>query len=130
MSSANIVSLDVDVRCPGLESDDLDSLTRSLCKELSELETERVQLRAAGAVPKGAKVADPVTLGAIAVAVLPNLLPKVVEFLDHWVQRLQGEPKLKLKVVRGSETFELELPATGANANELKKMLEAVRAAT
>jgi hypothetical protein len=57
-----------------MDRDAFDSLTRQLRSELLDLEVESAELIHEGEPPEGAKAADAVTLGELAVTVLPNFL--------------------------------------------------------
>ena len=70
-------------------ADQVDELTRQLYAELGELGVEAVSLAASEPAPEGAKSAEALTIGALAVAVLPTFLPKLVAYLQpgHCVAR-------------------------------------------
>lgn len=79
----------------------LDQLTRRLMRDLRDLGAESVERPAGETAPEGAK-GDPITLGALALAVLPALLPKLVELLQAWAGR--GESRVvKIKTPSGVE---------------------------
>ncbi len=99
------------------DTEELDSLTRQLLNEIRELEVESAELVVAGSAPEGAKVVDPVTLGVIAVAVLPALLPKLIEFLQAWTLRGWGRT-MKFKGKIGSQDIEFE-----GTPNDFKALL-------
>jgi len=68
----------------------LDQLTRQLLQELQDFDgVETADLVKGGPVASGAKSSEAVTLGQIAVVVLPALLPKLIEFVQAWVMRGQ-----------------------------------------
>ena len=102
--------------------DELDDLTRQLLGELREMEVESAEMVSAGAAPAGSKVADPALLGAVAVAVLPAVLPKLVEFMQAWALRGQGRT-VKFKGKVGGQEMEFE----GA-AEDLKTLLATLSA--
>jgi len=108
-----MVQIDLD------DSDDerLDSLARQLAGELSEQDVESVELARAGAAPKGTKSAEAVTLGAVALTVLPALLPKIVEFCQAWALRGQGRT-VKFKGKIGGQDIEFE-----GKAEDLQRVL-------
>ena len=100
------------------DPEELDRLTRRLRDEIRELEVESVELAEGGTAPPGAKSAEAVTLGALAVVVLPTVLPKLVEFLQAWAMRGQART-LKFKGKISGEQIEIE----GATLEELKALL-------
>jgi hypothetical protein len=126
MKDHEAIPIDLQLGDETLSADDLDSLTRALHSELSELPIERVNFTA-GTAPPRAKVADPVTLGALAIAVLPSFLPKVLEFLERWAQR-SSSLTMKLKIARAGTNVEIELPASSAGTDQLRKVLQALDA--
>ena len=120
-SSPNYLTLQIDAG----ESDPerLDRLTRQLRSELLDLEVENVDFVKENQLPEGAKAADAVTLGALAVAVMPNFLPKLVEFLQSWTLRGEGY-KVKVKSQIGDRSIELEYTPKAMSQEELKTLVE------
>jgi len=70
--------------------DQLDLATRNLREELYDLGVDSAERISAGEAPAGAKSADAVTVGALAVAVLPTFLPRLVEYLQSWCMRVEN----------------------------------------
>jgi hypothetical protein len=88
------------------DAESIDSLTRQLMEELREQNLETVDL-VVGEAPAGTKAADPVTIGAIAVTVLPGVLTKLVEFVQAWSLRGQGRT-VKFKGILSGRQIEFE----------------------
>jgi len=109
--------LTVQVALDEADPEELDRLTRQLADELRQREVESVGMVQAGAAPEGSKAAEAVTLGAVAVAVLPAVLPKIIEFCQAWAQRGQGR-LVKFKGKVGGQEIEFE-----GNAEDLKRLL-------
>ncbi len=103
----------------GGSDEQADVMARSLARQLDELGAEAELLRGAPA-PQGTK-GDSVTVGSIAIAVLPTLLPKVLDFLGHWVGRQSG-PTVKLKTERDGKTIEFTL--SGGDIKGQRAVLE------
>ena len=103
------------------DSEEIDRLTYHLLREIRELEVESAELVTAGAAPKGTRSAEIVTIGALAVAVLPTVLPKLIEVLQAWIMRGQGRT-VKFKGRLGIGEIEIE----GATPAELKALLAAL----
>ena len=83
------------------DAERLDTLTTYLQRDLRELGVDSVERPTAGATPEGAK-GDPFTLGALALVVVPVLLPQLLEFLQAW--SLRGEQRrVKIKLPDGTE---------------------------
>ena len=102
---------------PDATPEEIDALARQLLDGLRELDVESAELLSAGPAPDGSKAADPVTLGALAVAVLPTVLPKLVEFVQSWAQRGQSR-SVKFKGTIAGQSIEFEGPA-----DELKALI-------
>ena len=103
------------------DAEELDRLTRQLLGEIRELEVESAELVTAGAAPEGTRSAEVVTMGALAVAVLPTVLPKLIELVQAWIMRGQGRT-VKFKGRLGIGEIEIE----GATPAELKALLAAL----
>ena len=92
---------------PDTLPDELDAMARQLLDELRDTDVAAAELASAGASPAGTKSAEAITLGAVAVAVLPTFLPKLVEFVQAWSLRGQGRTvKFKGKVAGQDMEFE------------------------
>jgi hypothetical protein len=108
----------------GLEGDappeEVDALARGLLREVRELEVEAAELATAGAAPAGAKSGDAITLGAVALAVLPAFLPKIMDFIQAWALRGHGRVVRFKGKVAGQE---IEFEGTAA---DLKAVLAAL----
>jgi hypothetical protein len=102
--------------------DDLDEIARQLVSELKEMEVESVNLASGGSAPAGTKSVDPVTTGAIILAVLPTFLPKIVDFIQAWSLRGQGRI-VKFKGKISGQVIEFE-----GSGEELQKILAALSA--
>ena len=87
--------------------EDVDQMTRQLLLELRELEIESAELLQGDSAPQGAKAVDPVTTGAIALAVFPTALPKIIEAVQAWVLRSNNRTvKFKGKIAGQIIEFE------------------------
>jgi hypothetical protein len=106
----------------------LDRVTRQLRGELLDLDVEAVDFVQEEKLPEGTKAADAVTLGALAVTVLPNFLPRLVEFLQAWTLRGEGR-KVKVKSQVGDRSIELEYTPEALSQGELKTLLETLTSA-
>jgi hypothetical protein len=107
MVDSEITQLVLEVSAQDATIEDIDQLTRQLLGELRELDAESVALMRAVAAPDGTKSGDPVTTGAIVMAILPNVLPKLIEVVQSWVARGSGRTvKFKGKVAGMTIDFE------------------------
>lgn len=104
-------------------ADELDQLTRSLRDEIEDLGVESVTLVKDDTKPQGTKAADAFTLGALAVAVLPAVIPKLVGFLQSWSMR--GENRVvKIKTQVGDRSLEVEYSPKSMSSDELKHLVD------
>jgi hypothetical protein len=102
--------------------EDLDTLTRQLRDEISDLGVESVGLATAEVVPAGTKSMEAVTLGALAVTVLPTVLPRLIEFLQAWSLRAKDRT-VKIKASVGDRSVDVEYPA-GASETVVKELIQ------
>ena len=93
--------------------EDLDALTRELRNEIHEFGVESVRLHTAHATPSGTKSVEAVTIGALAITVLPAALPRLIEFVQAWT--LRGKDRtVKIKATVGDRSVDVENPAGGS----------------
>jgi len=103
-------------------AEDLDALTRQLRNEIQEFEVESVSLPAAHAAPSGTKSVEAVTLGALAVTILPTALPRLIEFLQAWSLRSKDRT-VKIKASVGDRSVDVEYPA-GASETVVRELIQ------
>jgi hypothetical protein len=89
MDNPELTELNIEVLASDATEEELDRMTRQLLSELRELNVESARLIKGGPAPKGSK-GDPVTIGSIAVEVLPLAIPGVITLVQAWVSRGQG----------------------------------------
>ena len=105
------------------DADEIDRLARNLLAEIKDLEVESADLVREGEAPTGTKSAEVVTIGALAIAVLPSVVPKLVEFLQSW--SLRGESRtVKIKTQRGDRSLEVEYSPASMSPEELKSLVD------
>jgi hypothetical protein len=120
MDNQQALDLNLEISASDASAEELDSLTRQLLSELREVELESAQLTSGEVAPAGTKSVDPVTIGALAIAVLPNLLPKLVDVVSAWALRGQGRT-VKFKGKIGGQTIQFE-----GTSDELQKLIAAL----
>ena len=113
MTKDDPIELNVQVSAEHATEEDIDRMTRQLLSELRDLDVESAQLEKGETAPVGSK-GDPVTIGSIAIEVLPAALPGIVKFVQSWMARGRGRT-VKFKG-RGIE-FE-------GSAEDLQRLLE------
>lgn len=89
MAETDKAEFEIQVSVADATEDELDRLTRQLLKEVRETDVESAELAKGGPAPAGSK-GDPITMGAIAIEVLPAVLPSVIALVQAWVMRGQG----------------------------------------
>lgn len=105
-----------------VSAEELDRLARQLRDEIQESGMASAELARGAPAPVGTKGADPVTLGALALVVLPTAVPPLIEFLKSWAMRGEGRT-VKVKAQAGDRALEVEFnPATVSQA-ELKELV-------
>src|SRR5262245_32924035 len=108
---------------PDADADELDRLTRALRSEIQEIEVESVELVRGQNKPEHTKGVDPVTFGALAIAVLPSVAPKLIDFLQSWVMRADNRT-VKIKTQIGERSLEVECSQKLLSQDELKKLID------
>jgi hypothetical protein len=124
-SRATSVTLIVDAGTDAL-AEDVDALTRRLRTEIQELGVETVTLQATDTAPSGTKSVEAVTLGALAVTVLPQLLPRLIEFLQAWSLRSKDRT-VKIKATVGDRSVDIEYPE-GASEVAVQELIQKMTA--
>jgi hypothetical protein len=89
MEENNKAEFEIQVSIVDATDEELDRFTRQLLAELRDLDVESAELTKGESAPKGSK-GDPITLGSIALVVLPAALPKVFDLVQGWGARGQG----------------------------------------
>lgn len=121
MSDSETIHFNITVSAPDHTDDEHDQLTRQLLRDLKDLDVESATLARGDAAPSGAKAAEVITTGTIALAVLPTMLPKVLEFLQAW--SLQGKGRMiKFKGKIAGQNIDFE--GSFAEMEKLVAMLE------
>ncbi len=107
MEELDMIRLNLQISADDATSDQVDELTRRLLAELRDMDVESAELASAGPAPDGAKSAEALTAGAIALSVLPAALPKLIDFIQAWAMRGQGRTvKFKGKISGQAVEFE------------------------
>lgn len=89
MTDTDKAEFELQVSIADATDEELDRFTRQLLSEIRELDVETAELTHGDAAPQGSK-GDPITLGSIALVVLPAALPKVFDLVQGWASRGQG----------------------------------------
>jgi hypothetical protein len=108
--------------------DELDLQTRSLRRELLELGAGSAELLHGQPAPEGTKSVEAVTLGSLALVVLPAFLPKLVEYLQSWAQRDENR-RVKVRTQVGDRSIELDYLPSSLPDKELTRLVETLSGA-
>jgi hypothetical protein len=90
MTTENPIEFEIEVTAHDATPEDLDGMTRNLLRELRESDVESARLLSVGSAPKGTKAGESITIGMLAIEVLPSVLPSVIGLVQGWVTRGQG----------------------------------------
>ncbi len=120
MENQQPIKLNLEISAADATGEEIDRLTRQLLAELKQADVESAERVAGGHAPAGTKSIDPVTAGAIAIAVLPPMLTKIIETLQAWLVRDRSR-KVKFKGKVAGQVIEFE----GA-AEDLQKLIESL----
>jgi len=101
----------------------LDQLTRQLRTEIQELDVEAVDLVRSQSVPEGAKSGEAITLGALAVTLVPAALPQLLEFVQAWALR-RANRVVKIKTQSKDELIEVEFDPRTISQDQLKSFVD------
>jgi hypothetical protein len=114
--NSDLVQMTLNVGIPSDSPDELDIESRRLRRELREADFTVVESRAPA--PVGSKSPEAFTLGALTVALLPKVVPQLIEVLGRWLGS-RANRKLKLKLPNG-----LECELTGSmSTSEVNKLI-------
>jgi hypothetical protein len=112
--------------CDSGDLEQVDQKTRSLIAELRDSDfVTAAGLVEGNSTPKGAKSPDAVTVGMLALAVLPTMLPRLVEFLQSWTLRW-FDYKIRIKRQVGDQSLEIEYIPAKTSPDELQDLLDRV----
>lgn len=110
----------VQIAAAGVDDEEIDRMTRHLRSELEEAGVESATF-APGLAPAGAKVIDPITIGALLLNVVPAAIPAVTNLLQSWIGRDAGRT-VKVSVKVGDRSVDVEYSPhqmSGADVNAL-----------
>jgi hypothetical protein len=107
MTAQESIEFEVEISAEDTTPEDIDGMTRQLLAELRNMDVESASLLQSGQTPSGTKSADPITIGAIAIAVLPTVLPKIIESIQAWALRGHGRT-VKFKGKINGQVIEFE----------------------
>ena len=114
-STQDALEFEIEIAAEDATEEDLDRMTRNLLSELQETEVESADLVSTGVAPEGSK-GDPITIGTLAMTVMPAVLPGVIDIIRAWVGRGEGRT-VKFK----GKGIEFE-----GSPEELQKLLESL----
>ncbi len=89
MTTDQPIQFEIEVSARDISEGDLDQMTRNLLNELRGSDALSADLVSSGVAPKGTK-GDLVTVGMLALEVLPAAAPSLIAMVQAWVMRGQG----------------------------------------
>jgi hypothetical protein len=81
------------------------------------------KVRRLAAAPPATRSAEAVIAGTVAVAVLPAVLPKLVELLNSWMALRKGRT-VRVKVSRGDAAIEVEFAPGERGGDEILNFID------
>ena len=105
------------------DADALDRLARQLLSEVREVDVEQATLERSGSVPAGAKSAEVLDWGSVAIAVLPAVLPKVIEVVTGFVRRHQG-CTIKIRTEHLGRQIEVSYDPSSMKPDDAKRLVD------
>jgi hypothetical protein len=117
LSSEEALNFEIEVISSEATEEELDRMTRNLLFELRQTDVESAELVSVGTAPDGTK-GDAITIGTLAMTVVPAVLPVVIEMIRAWAGRREGRT-VKFK----GKGIEFE-----GSPEELQKLLDTLEA--
>ena len=102
-----------------VDVNEIDLLARQLGNEIKDatfVESVKPASVRSGLL-RGAKATDPVTVGVLAIAALPSVLPALIEFIKSWTLRANNR-SIAVKVQEGDKLVEVSYPIKGDMSKE------------
>ena len=119
---SNEMQLHIQIDESEVDDERLDTLTRTLMRDLRGLGAASVSRPEGEAAPEGAK-GDPFTVGALVMVVAPALLPMLVDFLQAWL--LRGEDEHRRVTIKAPNGVEVAfLPEKRLTADEIAELTD------
>jgi hypothetical protein len=120
-SSSVVFLLELSSQTP-VSQDQLQETTFQLRDELMELNVESVELAKSGKTAEGAKAGDAFTLGALVIAVAPEMVKELVKLILDWLPR---DPTriIKIRQKNGGPEYEIKGSWKAQQLAEVMKLL-------
>ncbi len=90
MTTEDSIKLELEILAEYTTDEDIERMTTNLWKELNESHVESVERVKSDIAPAGTKAGDVVTIGMLALEVLPAVAPGIIALVQAWVMRGQG----------------------------------------
>lgn len=87
-----------------------ESITRSLFKEISHLNIEKLERLYSDVAPVGAKSLEPMIIGSFLVSIAPTLIDQLLTFLNRWASRNQDSTIRIAMQLPSGDHLEIEVP--------------------
>jgi hypothetical protein len=122
-SNSGFCKIEIHLASSEADPGEIDKWARNLKAEIEEEGLGSADLLRDGYLPQGAKSAEAITLGSVVLAVLPALVPKLVEFLQAYVLRPKQDRCVKVK----AGSFEIDLPAETRSPEAVSRLIGALQ---
>ena len=107
MTREEPVKLELEILAEYTSNDDLDKMATNLYQDIHGSNVESVERLKSGDAPAGSKAGEVVSLGALAVEVLPTVLPSLFGLVQDWIYRGRGRTvKFKCKEIEFEGSLE------------------------
>lgn len=115
-----------------LDQEELAEMTQGLRMEMEEIpDVESIEAPSgsdpAQAIPAGAKAGGLLTLGKLAMQVVPTAIPACVGFLKDWTLR-PGSSPIKIRVQHADRSTEIEYDPRSMSQEEIKELAASMHA--
>ena len=117
--TVQLVAVDTD------DPSDLEMETQRLRRELQDAGAESVDPIRDGDLPEGAKAGDAVSLGALAVSVLPQMIPKLFFTLRDWLLRRENR-SMKISATIGDKSITVDFNPSTMTQEQLQETIDTV----
>lgn len=124
MDHDDIAQLTIQIASSSISAQRLNATTVKLKSELSRLKPLAIDLQRDPNAPDGTMSVEAFTVGAMVLAVLPTMIPTVIEYLRDWCLR-NANHTITIKKRIGEEEIEVSFPED-LSSERLQNLLKVV----
>ena len=123
-----LMDISLTINAPGYERNELDSLTKSLKNEITELDVTLIDPDNGKPVPEGALGAEWIKIGGIMIKLSAVVIPAFIAIVKAWVDRTDKKTtkkeQISLKIKYKDFEFELEKTTSAQEIKTTQKALQ------